>query len=266
MEVVYREIFSQDELNKCIDIQRSAFRLSDIDIISPALLKMYSRKVHPLGILIGCFKKNGSSEELIGFILSVGDLKKKSIYTALLGVLPEHQNKLYGIKLILKLREVALQRGIKKIYGIFDPLEANLGKLYLGVGVIIYKYLENVYELSESTNDIVTDKVLFEWKLTDKTKLRRIKEGKKYLFNELIKKYPLVSKKSDIIKSKKILVEIPSAYKEISDNNIEKAKTLRNNSRAVFNELLNEKCYIIKDSLTGVIDKERKTYYIFEKK
>lgn len=267
MEIIYREIFSQEELNKCAEIQRSSFGFSDLDIISPSLLKMYSRKVHPLGILVGCLKKDRHNEELIGFILAVSDLKNKSVYTALLGVLPEYQNKLYGIKLILKLREIALQRGIKKIYGIFDPLEANLGKLYLGVGIIIYQYLEDVHELSVSVNNFATNKVLFEWKISDKKIIRRIKENKKPNLGELLKKYPVITINNELqVKSKKILVEIPFSYKEMLNNDIERAKNVRIKFGLIFKELLNNKCYKIKDCLTGVIDKKRKTFYLFEKK
>src|SRR3972149_9683272 len=126
MDYEFRELVTEDDFKQCIDLQKSLFNLSETEVISPLLLRLIARNNPPTGISLGIFSHGMNGIELIGFMIGFATFIDRSIYGLMIGIRPDQQNKGYGYKLFLKFREKAITMNLDCMYGIVDPLEANL--------------------------------------------------------------------------------------------------------------------------------------------
>jgi len=253
MSVYFKEISDRNEINQCVELHKEIFDLNDIDAYPSSFFSMVVRREHPLGIIVGCF----DDKDFIGLVVGISDSKIKSLYIPFAGLKKKYQNSRIGYKLILEIKKKAFQKGYKSIYGIFDPLESNLGKLYTSLGAIFNKYLMEPYQLINHNENIV-DKMIFEC-LDDNHKQKNNNQVDR---NSLLK-YPIV----DMVGKEynKFLFEIPNNFTHIKSNYQETANRLRCSTRDIFKYYINERGYIISNCISGRLNNEKKTYYLFEK-
>jgi len=269
MSFIIKELTEFKHFREFIKIQEKIFKLKDIDKISPALLNMFARRNPPIGIVLGAFEKNENKESLIGFLLSTASMKNDSIYNILMGVLPEFQAKNLGIKLILSLRNLAIDRGIKYFYFLYEPLDGNLAYLYISkIGCYGINYEKSAFELFEnniSEKDIPIDKILTRWDIQSfRVEKRLSKKHKKQSFKKILKKYPLVTE-DNLIYRGKILIEIPGYFLKLKNENPEKALNWRIKTRRILGEYINNRGFYITDFYSIRESKGRKNYYLLEK-
>lgn len=246
----YRILTSENDFTKCIDLQREVFHFSDIETISPLFLKLFARNNPPIGFAIGAFRTENEQSELIAILLATSTFISKSVYVIALGVKPQYQNKLHGYNLLLKLREISLEKDIQTMYGIFNPLEANLGRLYfksLGFRGVSYEYDNNIN---------ASGKLLVKWDF----KIPNKKTSNKEIASDF-ELLPIANLKS-IPQSELVLIEIPKDYKNMSEN---LQNFWQQTQKFVFNEYLNTRNYNIIDCLTINLKNERKSYYKLQK-
>lgn len=261
MRIAYQELISQDDFNQCIEMQRSLFNMSDVDIISPLILQLIARENPPMGIMLGAFNMCDEKKELIGFILSMATFKEKSIYGMMMGVKPEYQSQGHGLTLFLKLREIAIHKNIDYFYGVFEPLEKKLGHLYIHrLGFTGTHYQESVY--SQFTNDknyVSPDKVLLKWDLSACSS----QDGTRNNSNELLRLYPIATKvnKPD---SPFVLVEIPNDFNLMKKEDIPAAKHWRSYTKDIFIYYLNQRNYIVCDCLTFEDNLNKRSFYLLK--
>lgn len=268
MGIVYKEISSREEINQCVELQRSVFNLSDTDLISPLFFKLIARNDPPIGITLGVFNSNQNETELIGFIIGFSCFIERSIYSPLVGIKSEYQNKIYGYKLVTKYRQIALSRNIKYFYGIFEALDTNIARFYFSsLGCIAYKYVIDAFFSSETkwTNSIPNDKLLVRWDLESKTTIDRMNGIKKYHIKEIFERFPIatVENMPDL---PQILVEIPDNFNQLTMTEFENAKNWRKSTRYILSEYVNNRNYIVDECYSIKINKIRKSYYLLEKK
>ena len=268
-KIEYSEINTFSEFNECIELQRKIFGLSDIDIIPVAILNIIARKNPFMGLLVGIFKNTELKREMIGFSISLTSGINNSIYAIATGVLPEYQNKMYGYGVILKVRELAIENNVNTIYTLYDPLESNLGRLYMNrFGFVGTKFIENAYQLDDEVtlvDEIPNDKILVEWDPVSETTINKINGDFKHLrLNEALEKYPVVDNIKSI-KDSSVLVKIPENFKDIKIKNPSLAKNYRNKVRPIFRRYINDYNFKLTNSFTGKINKQRYTYYLLEK-
>jgi predicted GNAT superfamily acetyltransferase len=258
--IIYRELYTDDDFNQCINLQRSIFKIPDTHLISPLFFKLIARKNPPLGISVGVFK----NDELIGFTVGFSTFIENSIYVTIMGVKEEYQNKIYGFKLSLKFREIAINNGLTQMFCVFDPLSENLARLYCSkLGFVGYKFeLDNN---SESENlYIPEDKLTIRWNFNAENTINKI-SGKHFnSFDDIIQTYP-IAQKSYQPEFPKILVEIPGNFDELKRYDIKKALELSLEFRLLLSEYINTKSYLVTDCITGKIQNKRKSYYLLEK-
>jgi len=250
----YREIKERELVPVCVSMHKKMFNLSDEDAFPTLFFSLLIRQEHPMGIIIGCFKNSDNNDqELIGIVVTMVDVDN-SLYCLFMCILPEYQNGRHGYNIINKFREVALSKGFLKLYGIYNPLEANLGKLYSYVGVKTNRYICKPYDIHEMTDSV--DKVLFEWCLDSKS-------VESVSFQDTIKKYPVIQN-LDMCESQ-FLLEIPNNYVELKKMNSNEINKQVEFIKLVLMEYLNNRGYYITDCLSGKYDGTKKTYYLLTK-
>jgi predicted GNAT superfamily acetyltransferase len=262
MSVTYKEITDSLYIPECIAMQKKVFGLSDVDIFPESYFSLLMRKQHPLGLVVGCFLDEDNKSELIGLTVLQNDRLPNSLYCLFIGILPEYQNKMYGYHLAKKVKDIAVSKGYVIMYGIYDPLEANLGKLYAYLGVTADTYINEPYKLN-TDEVIVVDKVLFTWSLDDTKAVSNSAYLPKKTYKEAVNQYPIVGSLG--IDAQTILIEIPGDYLDIKKTNHTLARKWRDNTRILFDNYINKNNYTIIDCLSGKTESERKTYYLLHK-
>ena len=132
-----------EEYSACIDIQRTVWQFSDLDI-TPLRSFVITRRSG--GLTLGAFD---DSNRLLGFAhaLAAFDARKQPYYYShMLAVEPDLQNAGIGAQLKLAQREYALKRGVSLLGWTFDPLMSR--NAYLNVvklGAVVRRYYPNYY-------------------------------------------------------------------------------------------------------------------------
>ncbi len=262
MTTTYSEITDPKYIQDCVEIQKKLFKIADADTFPAAFFSMLIRKEHPLGLVVGCFREDENGQALIGLTIAVADKRNDSAYIPFLGLLPEYRNGRYGYNLLLQLREVALKHGYKTMYGIFEPLDSNLGKLYTTVGMRIRQYILEPFK-TESGTKASPDKVLFHWDIDSDYVTKKINREISNSFQEIIENVP-IAKQAESTKPK-YLLEIPATIDTLKQGPFEMENEWRTKTRTFLSSYLNNKGYQITDCIKGRLQKERKAFYILEK-
>lgn len=256
--LVYREMNTEEDFWQCINLQKNVFHLPDTHVISPLFLKLIARKEPPIGISLGVFNLVDDKSEMLGFIIGFASFHEKSIHTVMLAVKPEHKNKIYGYKLLIKFKEEALAQNLKSMYCVFEPLETNLARLYMSMdGAVGIKYIE---EKPGREADLSMDKLLIHWNISENIFKAPVKPD----FRKIIEMYPTANYKY-LPDSDKVLMEIPENYLWLKKENIKAAIEWREKTRIILSHYLNTKKYLVSNCFTGRIKNLRKSYYLLEK-
>ena len=156
-----RPITELSELEKCIELQREAWGLADIDLIPVRMLVTQNRVG---GLVLGAFE----SDRLIGFLNAMPGIRDGMPYwySQMLAVAKEYWNGGVGSDLKLAQRDHARQRGIRLIEWTYDPLESK--NAYLNItklGVIVRRYYVNLYgaTTAQQQQGLESDRGIAEW-------------------------------------------------------------------------------------------------------
>ena len=262
MLVLYQEITETLYIQECVAIQKDLFNLSDIDVFPYSFFSMIIRKEHPIGVLMGCFAEVNNTKNLIGLGVAIADKEINTAYVPFIGIKKGYQNGIYGYKLLLHLRTAALKNGFKIINALFDPLEISLGKLYTRVGMVINKYITEPYQLKEE-DSVVPDKVLINWDIESDYVVKKINRDGVISFKDALAKFSVVKNLDS--KESGFLIEIPSQIIQVSKNKTDTIKTQFQIFKKLLDIYINKKNYIITDCFSGIINKQKKNYYLLTK-
>jgi len=164
-----RPIIELVELQKCVELQREAWGLSDIEVIPVRMLVTQNRVG---GLVLGAFE----NEQLVGFLNAMPGVRDGMPYwySQMLAVRNPYRNRGIGSDLKVAQRDHARQRGIHLIEWTFDPLESKNAYLNIAkLGVIARLYYVNLYgaTASEVQQGLESDRLIAEWWI-DKPRLR----------------------------------------------------------------------------------------------
>jgi predicted GNAT superfamily acetyltransferase len=156
-----RPIIELVELKKCVELQREAWGLADIEVIPVRMLVTQSRVG---GLVLGAFE----NEQLVGFLNAMPGVRDGMPYwySQMLAVRNPYRNRRIGSDLKLAQRDHARQRGIHLIEWTFDPLESKNAYLNIAkLGVIARRYYVNLYgaTASELQQGLESDRLIAEW-------------------------------------------------------------------------------------------------------
>jgi predicted GNAT superfamily acetyltransferase len=261
VKIEYRELVSERDFSQCIEMQRSLFNLSELDIVSPLILQLIARRNPPMGIMLGAFNESEQKQELVGYIISMATVWERSLYGAMIGVKPQYQSLGYGLNLILKLREFALKENISYLYGVFEPLEKKLAHLYINhLGFVGIQYQESVYYLQDAHEmSNPSDKLLFKWDL----QAFSIHDKNRHNSGNLMSRYPLATK-DDLPDSPFVFVEIPNDFGNLEKEDSASALYWRQCTREIFLHYLNLRNYIVYDCLSFEENQIKKSFYLLK--
>lgn len=259
--VNYRELSGFSEFEACCHMQKELFNLPERDILPPIFINLLTRKNPKIGFALGAFIIEHEKEKLIGFILATACHEPNSLYGMITGIMPEYRKNSIGFGLFLALKEKALRNNINTFYGIFDPMEGNLAKLYFNkLGMTATSYEPEAIELRN--NSFPIDKVLLKWSLNS----NKLNIGGKYSYGtqyDFIKNIELLTKQN-ISNATKLLLEIPDDFILLKQQDPKIALNWRMEIRELLIEYLNVRNYIISDLYTRIINDKRENFYLLE--
>ncbi|MDT4952136.1 MAG: hypothetical protein QOJ02_274 [Acidobacteriota bacterium] len=181
-EVQIRECTTIEEFDSCIQLQREAFALPDLEI-SPRRHLIVSRRAG--GWTLGAF----AGDEMVGFVhhlVAVRGTDEIIGYSHMMAVSRAVQNKGVGARLKWAQRARALAEGRKFIKWTWDPMQARNAHFNLNrLGVIVRSYAVNFYGTDynatprETHEDVSldSDRLFAEWQL-DSRRVLLLAEGR----------------------------------------------------------------------------------------
>lgn len=171
--VQIRECTTIEEFDSCIELQREAFRLPDLEI-SPRRHLIVSRRAG--GWTLGAFV----GREMVGFVhhlVAVRGGNEIIGYSHMMAVARGYQNRGVGARLKWAQRARSLAEGRSFIKWTWDPMQARNAHFNLNrLGVTVRSYAVNFYGTDynatpRETNDQVSldsDRLFAEWELNSK--------------------------------------------------------------------------------------------------
>jgi predicted GNAT superfamily acetyltransferase len=166
-EITIRECETVEDFQRCVELQKEAFGLPDIEI-TPRRHLIVSRQAGgwTLGAFIG--------DEMVGFVHHLAAVKGNEIfgYSHMMAVAVRYQNAGIGAKLKWAQREKALQEKRNFIKWTFEPMQARNAHFNLNrLGVVVRSYAVNFYgtDYNQPARDMQSgldsDRLFAEWKL-----------------------------------------------------------------------------------------------------
>jgi predicted GNAT superfamily acetyltransferase len=148
-ELLIRECTTIDDLDGCVNLQREAFGLPDIEI-SPRRHLIVSRQAG--GWTLGAFV----ASRLVGFVHHLVAVRNDSEifgYSHMMAVAKDYQNKGVGARLKWAQRERAIAEGRSFIKWTWDPMQARNAYFNLNrLGVTVDTFADNFYGTDYNTD------------------------------------------------------------------------------------------------------------------
>ena len=148
-ETIIRECTTIEEFDACIDLQREAFGLPDLEI-SPRRHLIVSRQTG------GWTLAAHVDERMVGFVHHLAAVKSDNEifgYSHMMAVAKDFQNKGVGARLKWAQRERALAEGRRFIKWTWDPMQARNAHFNLNrLGVVVDTFGDNFYGLDYNSD------------------------------------------------------------------------------------------------------------------
>jgi predicted GNAT superfamily acetyltransferase len=149
------------EYQRCVELQREAWGVADIDVIP---VRMFVTQTRIGGLVLGAF----DNDRIVGFLNAMPGIRDRTPYwySQMLAVAKDYWNSGVGSQLKLAQRDHARRRGLRLIEWTYDPLESK--NAYFNIhrlGAIVRRYYVNVYGVTTSQlqQGLESDRVIAEW-------------------------------------------------------------------------------------------------------
>ena len=146
-EITVRECRGIEEFDACVELQREAFGLPDLEL-SPRRHLIVARSAG--GFVLGAF----AGGRLVGFVLNQVASRGREVigYSHMMAVAKQYQNRGVGARLKWAQRERVLAEGSRLIKWTWDPMQARNAHFNLNrLGVTVSSYAVNFYGTDYST-------------------------------------------------------------------------------------------------------------------
>jgi chorismate synthase len=170
-DTIIRECTTIGEFDNCIDLQREAFGLPDIEI-SPRRHLIVSKQAG--GWTLGAFV----GERMVGFVHHLAAVRSDNEiygYSHMMAVAKDYQNKGVGARLKWAQRAKAIAEGRQYIKWTWDPMQARNAHFNLNrLGVIVDTFADNFYgtdynadpnQLADERPGLQSDRLFANWHL-----------------------------------------------------------------------------------------------------
>ena len=166
-----------EDYQECVDLQERVWGRGFSERVSVAILKVSQRLG---GVAAGAYDDEGT---LAGFVFGMTGVEGEEVihWSDMLAVRPGLRDAGLGTRLKAYQRRVLLERGIRKVYWTFDPLESRNAYLnFAKLGIVVREYVENMYGHTDSPlhRGIGTDRFVALWLLDTRRVRERVEEGR----------------------------------------------------------------------------------------
>ena len=181
-QIEVRDCATFEEFDRCIELQREAFALPDMEI-TPRRHLIVTRRAG--GWTLGAFAR----DEMVGFVhhmVAVAGEGEVIGYSHMMAVARAYQNRGVGARLKWAQRARALSEGRRLIKWTWDPMQARNAHFNLNrLGVVVRSYAVNFYGTDyitmprETTRDVTldSDRLFADWHL-DSARVNLLAEGR----------------------------------------------------------------------------------------
>jgi predicted GNAT superfamily acetyltransferase len=246
-----RRLTSLADCRQVVALEREVWEYTDAEDVVPSPVLVVSVKRG--GILLGGFDAAGVMK---GFVYSFPAVKDGRLtqWSHMLGVTRDARDGGLGLRLKLAQRERALAMGIDLIEWTFDPMQAlNAHLNFSKLGVVVEEYEENIYGESSSPlhRGSPTDRFVAEWRLTMPHVERRVAAiGRPTVRDASVASAPLLNPSRPGVRwlrpgpadleadARRLLVEIPTGFAEMQQDDPALALEWRLATRAIFQAYL----------------------------
>jgi predicted GNAT superfamily acetyltransferase len=271
-----------EDMYRAEELQRQVWSGSETDIVPAHIMHAIAQNG---GIVLGAF----DGEKMVGYVLGfLGTDAKSPDRVAMarlkhcshqMGVLRSHRNRGVGYRLKLAQREAVVKDGVRLITWTYDPLLST--NAYLNVrrlGCVCQRYLREVYgSLRDDLNvGLPTDRFEVEWWVTSTRVKSRVEETrqllelKNYLNAGGLTLNPALPRGDGaLVPSEEIhdpegtllIVEIPSDFQGLKQQDMALAHAWRMQTRAIFERVFSAG-YLVTDFIHEKGDPIPKSYYV----
>lgn len=263
MIIEMRELETSDEIDTCLKLQRDVWGLSDLGKTSPITLSSLTITEPRLGFLLGWYLEG----TMVACSIIMGTLEKGTVFGRMFGILPEYRNRHIGRTIHSILFPYLCSKGVTTMVWAYEPLEGRNANLYLNLsGGVVYRYLPDFYQdVDRMSSGMPADRFLVRSRIGSENTKKALQETPPRIGKEdALHHYPMatVDRFPD---SPKVLVRIPGELQDLKTKSPERALRYRMETRAIFQEYLNERRYICRTLITGVHNNQRENFYLLEK-
>ena len=199
---------------------------------------------------------------MISFVISLATAEPDAAYGHMLGVLPEYQNGSVGLQMIQHNFELFRRDGILRCYTTYEPLESRNAYIYinkLGGRGIVYKKA-HYYIDSGLHQGMPQDRLLVDLDVNFDSSQTRESDS----LQKVMSRCPIVTSES-MPEADAVLVEIPGDVHHLLDEDPAAALAWRMNSRAIFEEYLDNRGMVVEEFLSDISDGKRRSFYMLRK-
>ncbi len=257
------EIKTDDEIEKCIDLQGEIWGLDERGCMSPITLKAMVAEEHKTGIVIGGFLNN----EMIAIQIVMPTMEHQTAYGHMIGILEKYRNLHIGQLLQEHLFPILRKWNYKKYLWTYEPLEGRNANNYIDKsGARVTQYLPDYYKVKDKmSGGMSIDRFLAEVHLDDAFHLSNLhKKIAPMSLEEALVNIPVVTSQN-FPDADLVLVEIPDDLQHLKKTDMEMAKKFRLDTRKIFTEYINKRGFVSEYLYSGTIDDRRHNYYLLEK-
>ena len=200
------------------------------------------------------------------------------MYSVIAGVLPEYRNTGVGYRLKMAQRDFALRIGVRLITWTYDPLESRNARFNIGkLGAVCNRYLPNFHgELAGINAGLETDRFEVEWWVTsNRAKGRATQQKRPMSLQNLLdggavvangvtfdaEGLPVPPLQTPRQTNNLVLVEIPTDFQRIKQQDFALALRWREHSRALFENLF-EDGFLVTDFVKHTESSEQRSFYL----
>lgn len=165
-EIKVRECTTIEEFDSCINLQREAFGLPDLEI-SPRRHLIVSRQAG--GWTLGAF----AGDRMVGFVHHLAAVRPDNEiygYSHVMAVARDYQNKGVGAQLKWAQRAKAMSEARSFIKWTWDPMQSRNAHFNLNrLGVMVHAYVDDFYGLDYDARSepagLASDRLFASWRL-----------------------------------------------------------------------------------------------------
>jgi len=162
-----------EEYRGCVALQEETWGHGYSDIVPPATLKVAQILG---GVAAGAWAPDGS---LAGFVFGMTGVREGEVvhWSDMLVVRRGIRDSGLGTRLKAYQRSVMLERGVKKMFWTFDPLQSRNAYLnFAKLGIVVREYVQDMYGETDSPlhRGIGTDRFIASWLMDSERVIRRM--------------------------------------------------------------------------------------------